>query len=99
VLALTASGGDAQIAEWQISGGDAIRAIVAPDVAVVYAMFAARDRVAARHAEFLIDRRGRLRAYWLGVPASGDDRDREIFAVAQKLGGGGLPAQPSEHAH
>ncbi len=42
VLALAASAGDAQIAEGQIPGGDAIRAIAAPDVAVVYAMFAAR---------------------------------------------------------
>jgi len=99
VLALAASATDAQIAVGQIPGGDAIVAIVAPDVAVVYAMFAARNRAAARHAEFLIDRRGRLRAHWLGVPAPGDDRDREIFAAAQELGGGGLPPPPSEHAH
>ena len=99
VLALAASASDAQTAEGQIPGGDAIRAIAAPDVAVVYAMFAAGDRAAASHAEFLIDRRGRLRARWIGLPAPGDDRDREIFAAAQKLGGGGLPPPPSEHAH
>jgi hypothetical protein len=99
VLALAASATDAQIAVGQIPGGDAIVAIVAPDVAVVYAMFAARNRAAARHAEFLIDRHGRLRARWPGVPAPGDDRDREIFAVAHELGGGGLSPPPTEHAH
>ncbi len=99
VLALAASATDAPIAEEQIPGGDAIQAIAAPDVAVVYAMFAARNRAAAGHAEFLIDRRGRLRARWLGVPAPGDDRDREIFAAAQKLGGAGLLPPPSGHAH
>ena len=99
ILALAESAGDAQIAEASIPGGDAIRAIAAPDVAVVYALFAARDRAAAGHAEFLIDRSGRLRARWIGLPAPGDDRDREVFAAAQKLGGGGLPPTPSEHAH
>jgi hypothetical protein len=62
-------------------------------------MFAARNRAAARHAEFLIDRRGRLRARWLGVPVPSDDRDREIFAAAHELGAGALPPPPSEHAH
>jgi len=99
VLALAANATDAQIAAGQIPGGDAIVAIVAPDVAVVYAMFAAGDLAAAGHAEFLIDRSGRLRARWIGLPAPGDDRDREVFAAAQKLGGGGLPPPPSEHAH
>ena len=99
VLALAASAGDAQIAEGQIPGGDAIRAIAAPDVAAVYAMFAAGDRAAAGHVEFLIDRRGRLRERWLGLPAPGDDRDRDIFAAAQKPGSGGVPPPPSEHAH
>ena len=99
VLALAASAGDAQIAEGQIPGGDAIRAIAAPDVAAVYAMFAAGDRAAASHVEFLIDRRGRLRERWLGLPAPGDDRDRDIFAAAQKPGSGGVPPPPSEHAH
>jgi putative copper resistance protein D len=99
VLALAASATDARLAEGEIPGGDAIRAIVAPDVAVVYAMFAAHDRAAAGHVEFLIDRGGRLRAHWLGLPQSSDDRDREIFAAAEKLGGGELPARPSEHAH
>ncbi len=42
VLALTASASDTQAADTQIPGGDAMRAIAAPDVAVVYAMFAAR---------------------------------------------------------
>jgi putative copper export protein/mono/diheme cytochrome c family protein len=100
VLALAASAGDAQMADAQIPGGDAVRAIAAPDVAIVYAMFAARDRAVAGHAEFLIDRRGRLRARWLGVPATGDERDREIFAAAQRLGSeGSPPPPPSEHAH
>jgi mono/diheme cytochrome c family protein len=99
VLALAESVTDAQIAAGQIPGGDAIVAIVAPDVAVVYAMFAARNRATARHAEFLIDRRGRLRARWLGVPAPGDNRDRALFAAAHELGGGGLLPPPSEHAH
>jgi hypothetical protein len=99
ILALAESAGDAQIAEASIPGGDAIRAIAAPDVAVVYALFAARDR-AAGHAEFLIDRRGRLRARWLGVPPPGDDRDRDIFAAAQKLGSAeSAPPSPPEHAH
>jgi len=100
ILALAESAGDAQIAEASIPGGDAIRAIAAPDVAVVYALFAARDRAAAGHAEFLIDRRGRLRARWLGVPPPGDDRDRDIFAAAQKLGSAeSAPPSPPEHAH
>jgi putative copper resistance protein D len=97
VVALAINAGDA--ADAPIPGADAIRAIAAPDVALVYAMFAARDRAAADHAEFLIDRRGRLRARWLGLPAPGDDRDREIFAAAQKLGSAGPPPPPPEHAH
>jgi hypothetical protein len=67
--------------------------------ATTYATFAARDRAVAGHAEFLIDRRGRLRARWPGVPAPDDDRDREIFAAVHELGGGGLPPPPTEHAH
>ena len=84
----------------QTPGGDSMLAIAAPDVAIAYAMFAARDRAVASHAEFLIDRRGRLRARWLGVPASADDRDSEIFAAAQKLDSERPPPSPSpEHAH
>jgi hypothetical protein len=76
-------------------------AIAASDVAIAYATFAARDRAVAGHAEFLIDRRGRLRARWLGVPASADDRDSEIFAAAQKLDSERPPPPPPspEHAH
>lgn len=98
IVALAASAGVAPTADAQIPG-DAIRAIAAPDAAAVYMMFAARDRAAAGHAEFLIDRLGRLRARWLGLPAHGDDRDREIFAAARKLDSGGPPPPPSEHMH
>jgi hypothetical protein len=63
-------------------------------------MFAARNRTIASHAEFLIDRRGRLRARWLGVPASAGDRDSEIVAAAQLLDSERPPPSPStEHAH
>jgi putative copper export protein/mono/diheme cytochrome c family protein/peroxiredoxin len=101
VLAMTASASDAQRARAQTPGGETMLAIAASDVAIAYATFAARDRAVAGHAEFLIDRRGRLRARWLGVPASADDRDSEIFAAAQKLDSERPPPPPPspEHAH
>ncbi|HEV7412027.1 MAG TPA: copper homeostasis membrane protein CopD [Casimicrobiaceae bacterium] len=100
VLAISASATDAQTAGAQTPGGESVLAITASDVAMVYAMFAARDRAVASHAEFLIDRRGRLRARWLGVPAPGADRNREIFAAAQKLDSERPSPPPSpEHAH
>jgi putative copper export protein/mono/diheme cytochrome c family protein/peroxiredoxin len=100
VLAIAASATDAQTAGAQTPDGESVLAIAAPDVAMAYAMFAARDRAVAGHAEFLIDRRGRLRARWLGVPAPGDDRNGEILAAARKLDGEPLSPAPSpEHAH
>jgi hypothetical protein len=67
---------------------------------MAYAMFAARDRAVAGHAEFLIDRQGLLRARWLGVPASADDRNSEILAAAQKLDSERPSPPPGpEHAH
>jgi mono/diheme cytochrome c family protein len=99
VLAMTASASDAQTARAQTPGGESMLGIAAPDVAIAYAMFATRDRVAS-HAEFLIDRRGYLRVRWLGVPASGDDRDTEILSAAQKLDSERPPPPRSpEHAH
>jgi putative copper export protein/mono/diheme cytochrome c family protein len=100
VLAISASATKAQTGGAPVPGGDAVLATAAPDVAMAYAMFAARDRAVATHAEFLIDRRGRLRARWLGVPARIDDRDSEIFAAARKLDSERPSPPPShEHAH
>jgi hypothetical protein len=100
VLAMTASANDAQAAKAQTPGGETMLVIAAPDVAIAYAMFATRDRAVASHAEFLIDRRGYLHARWLGLPASGDDRNMEILSAAQKLDSE-RPAPPrsTEHAH
>jgi putative copper export protein/mono/diheme cytochrome c family protein/peroxiredoxin len=100
VLAISASATDAQTAGAQPPGGDSVLAIAASDVAMAYAMFAARDRAVAGHAEFLIDRQGLLRARWLGVPASADDRNSEILAAAQKLDSERPSPPPGpEHAH
>ena len=90
----------AEEAELGGAGSETMLVIAASDVAIAYAMFAVRDRAVASHAEFLIDRRGRLRARWLGGPASADDRDSEIFAAARKLDIERPPPSPSpEHAH
>jgi putative copper resistance protein D len=99
VLAIPTGATDAQTPDAQ-TPGDSMRAIAASDVARAYAMFASRDRTVAGHVEFLIDRRGRLRARWPGVPDSADDRDSEIFAAAQKLDSERPAPPPSpEHAH
>jgi putative copper resistance protein D len=100
VLAISASGAAAQTAGAQTPGDDSVSAIAASDVATSYAMFAAHDHAVAGHAEFLIDRRGRLRARWLGVPATADDRDSEIFAASLKVDSERPPPPSSpEHAH
>jgi putative copper resistance protein D len=52
-----------------------------PEVASTYAMFACTAEAECAsmpsHAEWLIDREGYLRARWIGVPKSGDERARE----------------------
>jgi len=102
VLAVTSSAAEGQAARAETPGNESMLAIAAPDVAAAYAMLAAGDGgvAAPGHAEFLIDRRGQLRARWLGVPAPGVDRSREIFEAAEKLDRERpLQQPPHEHAH
>jgi putative copper resistance protein D len=100
ILAITPGASDAQAAGAPTPGAESILATAGPDVAVAYAMFAPRDRAVAGHAEFLIDRRGYLRASWLGVPASDDGRNKEILAAARDLDGEqAVPPPAPEHAH
>ena len=102
VLAVTSNAAEAHAAGAETSGSESMLAIVAPDVATAYEMFAARDGAVAvsRHAEFLIDRRGRLRARWIGVPKPGDDRNLEILDTASKVDREPLGAPlPREHSH
>ncbi len=59
---------------------------VDPEVASVYAMFArTADGSRASHVELLVDASGVLRARWIGLPASGSDRDAEILAAVKHL--------------
>ncbi|HYT95899.1 MAG TPA: CopD family protein, partial [Casimicrobiaceae bacterium] len=72
------------------AGPRSMLAVVGPDVAATYAMFAASDesnthRATPVHVEFLIDRQGYLRARWLSVPADQAERTREILAQASLL--------------
>jgi putative copper export protein/mono/diheme cytochrome c family protein/peroxiredoxin len=102
VLAVTSNAAEAQAAGAEASGSESMLAIVAPDVAAAYAMFAARDGAvaASRHAEFLIDPRSRLRARWIGIPESGDDRNLEILDTAAKVDREPFDAPlPREHSH
>jgi putative copper export protein/mono/diheme cytochrome c family protein/peroxiredoxin len=102
ILAVTSNAAEAHAAGAETSGSESILAIVAADVAVAYAMFAARDGAvaASRHAEFLIDRGGRLRAHWIGVPEPGNDRNLEILDTAAKVDRESFDAPlPREHSH
>ncbi|MEP6998488.1 MAG: cytochrome c, partial [Betaproteobacteria bacterium] len=102
VLAVAPSMAEAPAAGAQIPGGESILAVVAPDVAAAYAIFAARGAAAAPagHVEFLIDRWGQLRARWLGAPGPSVDRRREIFELAAELDReSALAHSLHEHAH
>jgi putative copper resistance protein D len=72
------------------AGTSSMFAVVGPDVAVTYAMFATSDesnarRAAPAHVEFLIDRQGYLRARWLSLPDDQAEQTREILAQAALL--------------
>ncbi len=100
VLAVTSSAADAEAASAQTAGGESMLAIAAPDVAKVYAIFAARDGAVGanlRHSEFLI-RDGRLRARWLGVPAADAERNQDIWEMAENVDRE-PPRPPPSHQH
>ena len=86
-----------------LPGASSMLALVGPDVAATYAMFAVSDdsnahRAAAAHAEFLIDRQGYLRARWLSVPDDQAERTREIFGQAALLNEE-PPREPAPDSH
>lgn len=67
-------------------GDRATQTRVGADVASVYAMFAGTSGGAAlAHTELLVDANGIVRARWIGLPASGADRDNEIVAASQHM--------------
>jgi putative copper resistance protein D len=52
------------------------------------------------HAEFLIDRRGYIRARWIDLPAAGAARTAEILEQIERLDAEPSRATPDdEHAH
>ncbi len=69
--------------------GNAMQALVRPDVAAVYAMFARSSADAGsdapRHVEFLIDRQGYLRARWIGIPDAATNRTADILGQIDVL--------------
>jgi hypothetical protein len=68
-------------------------------VGSVYAMFArSSDAQRPAHAELLLDASGRLRARWLGLPQSSDDRTAAELAEASELARAPMSA-PSSHHH
>jgi hypothetical protein len=61
--------------------------LTSPDVAAVYDWFTRRpgDAQGASHAELLVDRSGRLRARWIGLPAASNEQSAAIAAQAERL--------------
>jgi peroxiredoxin len=99
VIAVTSTPAEARAAVAQTPDDVAVIAITSPDVAAAYTMFAENGgAVASRHAEFLIDRDGRILAQWRGLPVRAEARNREIFAAAAK-GNAQSPAPPPAHEH
>ncbi len=98
VLAVSSSAADAEAAIAQTPGGESMIAIFSPGIAAAYTLFAAGHGAVdpSPHAEFLIDRDGRMRAQWRGVPARADIRNGEIFAEAAKREG---ESPPPQHSH
>ncbi|HEY7944773.1 MAG TPA: copper homeostasis membrane protein CopD [Casimicrobiaceae bacterium] len=104
VIAIAPNAATARDALAQVSGGESMLAITTPDVAETYAMLAARSgeggAAAPEHAEFLVDRRGYLRARWSGALDPSAQRTADILVAAAALGRmGSLPQAPREHQH
>ena len=85
-----------------VDDGKSILAITRPDVATAYAMFARRGvepgNEALTHIEFLIDRQGYLRARWIALPETGNNRDLEMFAQIELLNHE-PPGEPAAESH
>jgi peroxiredoxin len=101
VVAVTSTPDEARAARARAPEAATMIAICSPDVAAAYAMFAATADAseARRHAEFLIDRDGRIRAQWRGAPAHAQARNEQILAAAAKAQGvASAPGSSDEHA-
>jgi putative copper resistance protein D len=101
VIAVTSTAAEARTAIAQTPGGESMLAVSSPDVAAAYAMLTANHGAvgATRHAEFLIDGDGRMRAQWRGLPAQAAVRNDEIFASATKEAREPPDAAPSHMHH
>jgi len=61
-------------------------ALVNPDVAKTYAMFASqREGAPPAHVELLVDGAGMVRSRWTDLPGSDGDRDAQIIAAVRRL--------------
>lgn len=90
VVAVAPDTATARAAEAELLGGGSMLAITPPDVARAYAILGGRQNAAGDagderlpgHAEFLVDRRGYLRARWIGVPGPGAARTAAMLDAA-----------------
>ncbi|MGH8852329.1 MAG: CopD family protein [Casimicrobiaceae bacterium] len=83
-------------------GSASIRATTSSDVAATYAMFAAQHggvAAAPDAAEFLIDRRGLIRARWIGVSGPNAAQAAAMLDAADRLHGDDEPAPSGGHMH
>jgi putative copper export protein/mono/diheme cytochrome c family protein len=100
VVAIGSDRDETRAASSEVSGGESVVAVAGRDVAAAYAMFAGPGAASPEHAEFLIDRRGRFRARWVGVPGRCMDRDVEIVEAASMADRESPRPTPSHgHAH